>query len=100
MIDRSSALAGVKLTMAPNKTARTNDETRNAIGFSFSKLDHEIATHEGGGFRRRRVVEKIVGRALLPHPTANQKDNIAPAPPHLAKIMRAHHNLDARLPRH
>src|SRR5260370_29406216 len=100
MIDRSSALAGVKLTMAPNKTASTNDETRNTIGFSLSKSDHEIATHEGGGFRCRRVVEKIVGRALLAQPTANQKDHIARDPPHLAKIVRGHHDLDAGLRRH
>ena len=46
--------------------------------------NHEIATQEGKGFRRRRVVEEIDDEAALAQRTANQKDHVARQAPDLA----------------
>jgi len=54
--------------------------------------NHEIAAQECGGFRCRRVVEKIGGLALLAQRAADQKNDVAREPAHLAEIVRGHHD--------
>src|SRR6202035_953451 len=61
---------------------------RKATNGSSSELlfpsNHEIATQEGHGFRRRGVIEKIFRPALLAHGAADQENHLAGEPSHLA----------------
>ena len=60
-------------------------------------LDHQIATHEGGGLGCCGRGEEAFGRRAFVHGAAQHEYDLAGEPTRLAEIVRRHHDLDAGL---